>query len=115
MQKSQFKEFLISPIGKAIILIAGMVIIYGIIVACLASSSMAVFGIALVACAVFGWKALNKITPDIFLFMSIGGWAIYFLIKGLLSAVIGAFVAPFQISKMVTNAITSSLNDDGNE
>lgn len=37
----------------------------------------------------YGWSALNKITPDIFLIMPIIGWIIYFAIKICLSFCIG--------------------------
>ncbi|MFC7373082.1 hypothetical protein ACFQPF_15690 [Fictibacillus iocasae] len=49
----------------------------------------------------WGWSALNKITPNIFLFMPLMGWVIYFLIKLGLSMVIGVFVLPFQVMKIV--------------
>lgn len=45
----------------------------------------------------FGWSALNKITPNIFLFMSWFGWICYFVIKLFLAALIGIFVCPFKV------------------
>lgn len=45
----------------------------------------------------WGWSALNKITPNIFLFMSWAGWLIYFMVKIILSMIIGMFVTPFKI------------------
>lgn len=41
----------------------------------------------------FGWSALNKITPNIFLILPIAGWVIYFVIKFLLALAIGWIVA----------------------
>lgn len=49
----------------------------------------------------WGWAALNRITPRIFLFLPIVGWVIYFFIKVALSVAIGVFVFPFQIAKYV--------------
>lgn len=49
----------------------------------------------------WGWSALNKITPSIFLVMPLLGWVIYFIIKFALSMFIGIFVLPFQIRKIV--------------
>lgn len=48
----------------------------------------------------WGWSFLNKLTPNVFLFMPIIGWVIYFSIKLALSMLIGIFVAPFQIYKL---------------
>ena len=111
-EKSQVKMFFASTMGRVVVTIVSMIIIYGIMMLCLQSSSQVVLFITLAACAYFGWKALNKITPDIFLFMSIGGWAIYFLIKGFLSIMIGGLIAPFQIGKMVSNAVANSMSED---
>ena len=40
-------------------------------------------------CIPFGWYALNKITPQMFLFLPLVGWGAYFGLKFILSAVIG--------------------------
>ncbi|WP_271782279.1 hypothetical protein [Aquimarina algiphila] len=50
-------------------------------------------GAALVA----GWKALNRITPNIFLFLPIIGWVVYFVLKIFLSGVIGVFLLPIRL------------------
>ncbi len=50
-------------------------------------------GAALVA----GWKALNRITPNIFLFLPIIGWVVYFVIKISLSSFIGVFLLPIRL------------------
>lgn len=49
----------------------------------------------------WGWSALNKITPNIFLFMPVVGWIIYFGIKLVVSLMIGMFVTPFKIYQIV--------------
>lgn len=41
----------------------------------------------------FGWSALNKITPNIFLILPLAGWVIYFCIKLAISFFIGWIVA----------------------
>lgn len=55
--------------------------------------------------SVAGWRYLNKITPQVFLFLPYIGWVIYFLIKSLLSLFIGFFVFPFKIYKDVNRYI----------
>jgi len=109
-EKNKVLEFLASKNGKIVITIISIVIIYGILFAALESNSSFVLGVTLLVCAFFGWTALNRITPQIFLFMSIGGWAIYLLIKGLLAIVVGAFVAPFQIGKIISDYTYQYLN-----
>lgn len=44
---------------------------------------------------VAGWRFLNKITPQMFLFLPIIGWVIYFFVKLFISALIGFFVLPY--------------------
>lgn len=56
-------------------------------------------------CAYFGWGALNKIQPAMFVWMPLAGWAIYFFVKFLLSYVIGIFVAPYKIGTEIANKI----------
>jgi B-box zinc finger. len=49
----------------------------------------------------WGWSILTKITPSMFLFMSWIGWLIYFLVKLMLSMLIGMFVTPYKIYKII--------------
>lgn len=109
-EKNSFLEFLASNTGKILITFIGIIVIFGVLLWAIGSDNTAVAGVAFVVCAFFGWRALNRITPNIFLFMSFTGWIIYFLIKGLLSIFVGVFVAPFQISKMISDAINNRLN-----
>lgn len=57
----------------------------------------------------WGWSTLNKITPNIFLFMPIIGWVIYFIMKLALSATIGMFVTPYKIYQIVTGLKNAKL------
>lgn len=59
--------------------------------------------------SIFGWKALNKITPRVFLILPLIGWVIYFLVKFFLSMIIGTFVTPFVIAKWIANLAQKSL------
>jgi putative membrane protein len=45
----------------------------------------------------YGWKALNAITPDIFLQLPMIGWFVFYFIKTVLSLIIGVFIAPIKI------------------
>ncbi|MFI4954503.1 MAG: hypothetical protein ACHP9Y_01170 [Gammaproteobacteria bacterium] len=45
----------------------------------------------------WGWSALSKITPNVFLFMPFAGWAAYFVIKSGLSILVGTVAFPWKI------------------
>lgn len=104
------KRFLCSSIGKVLLIIILYCTIFGClsIVASIEGTEI-IGGIVAIICAVFGWKALDKIQPRIFLFMPIIGWVIYVAVKGTLSVFIGLFVAPFIISKKLTEIIQSNI------
>lgn len=109
-QKSSggFRNFLASPAGYYVMSIVIALVIWGITVAIWASAGEAAL-IVILACAFFGWKALNSIQPAMFLWMSWTGWIIYFCVKFILSAIIGLFVAPFKIGKWIAGAINESI------
>ena len=44
-----------------------------------------------------GWRFLNKITPQYFLFLPIIGWLIYFIVKLFISGLLGVFILPYRI------------------
>lgn len=112
-EKKSFKEFLTTSTGGIVLTLICYIVCIGImlIVGSFGNSaggsnvgsilSLIVVGVW----AVFGWKGLSKIQPNIFLIMPIGGWVIYILIKGFLSIVLGIFIAPYQISKMIRNSL----------
>lgn len=53
------------------------------------------YSVAIVA----GWKTLNKLTSNYFLFLPLIGWVVYLIIKLYVAMLIGIFVAPFRIAK----------------
>lgn len=109
-EENNILNFFASKSGKNVIVVVCILLIYGLLFVALESNSTTILGITLLACAYFGWITLNRITPQVFLFMSIGGWAVFLLIKGLLSIVVGAFVAPFQIGKIVSGYVYEYTN-----
>jgi len=69
-------------------------------------------GVALIVIlisAVFGWSALSMITPVIFIWLPLGGWLIYIVMKFALSVLIGLFVAPFRIGAALADRICDYL------
>jgi putative membrane protein len=45
----------------------------------------------------YGWRALNAITPSMFLVLPIIGWFIYFVVKVAISGLIGFFITPIKV------------------
>ena len=103
-----FRNFLASTGGYYLMSIIMAAVIWGITVA-LWTSQGEVALIVILACAVFGWKALNSIQPAMFIWMSWTGWIIYFCVKFILSTMIGVFVAPFKLGKLIAGAISGSI------
>lgn len=106
---SKFKEFLLSKGGQIGMIALFYLIIWGIMVALTATNSTVLAFIYIALFTYFGWQALNKITPDMFVWMPLKGWVIYYVIKFILSLIVGMFVAPFQIAKKITAAIQNSI------
>ena len=106
-----FKKFLLSPLGKFAMIAILYFIVFGLMYLVLvAFEGVPVVAVIMaIAFGYFGWQALSKITPNVFLIMPVGGWIAYFVIKGILSFFLGVFVAPFVISKKIVNAIENSL------
>ncbi|MGN0154843.1 MAG: B-box zinc finger protein [Lachnospiraceae bacterium] len=60
----------------------------------------------------FGWEALNKIQPGIFLIMPIIGWVIYFMIKLTLAFLIGWLFFVVRIGKIIYGALQAKKMED---
>lgn len=105
-----FKAFLLTPLGKAamiVVLYIVILLLFTFLIGVIKSD--AVVAIAAICFGIFGWRALNRITPDMFLFLSITGWIVYFCIKGALSIAIGVFVTPFLIARRISEAVQYSI------
>ncbi len=49
------------------------------------------------ASLVAGWKTLTRITPNIFLILPILGWVLFFVVKFILSIIVGVFMFPVRL------------------
>lgn len=107
----KLKPFLSSTMGRIVVTVITAGIIYGAMLLAAGMNSFPVALIVFIVCAYFGWKALNVITPNIFLFMPIGGWILYYVIKGILSFFIGFIVAPFQIGRLVSKTVSEKVDE----
>ncbi len=112
-RKGGFKDFLCSGAGKLAMIVLFYVLIFGLftMLITLFENSMVVVLAFAVVFAYFGWKALNKINLNVILIMPIGKWVVYYAVKGILSLVIGVFVAPFVLAKRIANGIQATAKD----
>lgn len=108
-KNSKFKRIILSNGGYIGMIVILYIIIWGIMVALTATDSMVIALIYVALFTYFGWLALNKITPQMFVWMPLKGWIIYFVVKFILSIIVGMFVAPFQIAKKITAAVQNSI------
>lgn len=102
------ENFFKSNAGRYVITAIACIVIWGIIFAIGVWQSDATPIMAFV-CVFFGWKALNRIQPAMFLWGTANGWLLYVCIKFSLSLAIGMFVAPFVIGKMIGEGIHNSI------
>lgn len=107
-KNSSIRKFLASTGGYYVIVIVMALAVWGIAVALWTSQGELAL-IVMLACSIFGWKALNRIQPAMFIWMSWIGWLIYFSVKFILSALIGLFVAPFKLAKWIAGVIHTSI------
>lgn len=64
----------------------------------------------LIACIPYGWRVLNMITPSMFIWMPFIGWVIYFIMKAVISALIGIFVLVYRLIKGIYRVIRAYRN-----
>ncbi len=93
-----FKDFLVSRNGKHLLVGVLCIVIWGIIFSLWMGGSQEASMFAIVLCAFFGWRKLSRIQPVTFVFFSGMAIFVYIFVKGILSAVIGMFVAPWVIA-----------------
>lgn len=53
----------------------------------------------------YGWLILNKMTPNMFIWMSWIGWIVYFLIKLVLAYIIGVPALAFKLFRWITELV----------
>lgn len=105
-----FMKFLTTPGGRvAMTLFFAVVVFLLIFFAVMSDVDIMMFAVVAI-CGFFGWKALSRITANLFLWMSWVGWLVYFILKGFLSVMIGLVVAPFQIAKMISNSVSNRIS-----
>lgn len=110
-KNNSFLTFLVSPLGKVVLIIVLYFAVMGASLGILRlfENVPIVAVIFALVFSYFGWQALSKITPNVFLIMPVGGWIAYYVVKGVLSFFLGVFVAPYVIAKKITNSIQNNL------
>ena len=115
MKKTNFGEIICTTGGRGLMIFLLYLVIFGILILisniAMANPSLQFIAfIYIVLFSFFGWKALNRIQPSIFLVLPLIGWLIYFLLKFFLAIVVGMFVTPFVISKKIISAVQNKYN-----
>ena len=104
--------------GKAVIYIGMYVLVFGIMSllggslsnSASESSFFQIISLVLFAAwTILGWKSLTRIQPSMFLILPVGGWIAYFLIKGFLSVILGVFVSPYYLAKLIIKKIDKNV------
>lgn len=106
-----FKNFLASKAGRAVVTLVVAIIVFGLFVLATETSSLVLALIVGGICCIFGWQTLSFITSRFFLILPIVGWFFYIMIKFFLSIMIGVFVAPFRVGKIVSEWAAGVVND----
>jgi len=98
--------------GRILLTLVFAVIIFAILGLLAGTDNSTIAVIVAIPCAYFGWKTLNKFTPDMILwFHGISALIIYYFIKGLISLIIGVFATPFYLGKKISGAIMKALTE----
>lgn len=107
---SPFLTFLAGKAGKVLMIIVFAAIIWGIMLAAINTTNEYICLILALGLGYFGWRALNRITPQTFMWMHGASWIMYFVIKGVISVLIGYFVAPFWIAKRISERVMKYIS-----
>ena len=110
-----FRTFLGSTLGRWVMTVVFAVAIWGLMYLFL--FLQAVIGevglfLALplaIFVTIMGWKTLSRITPEIFVFMPLGGWLIYFVVKFILSVFVGYFTVPIYLGKKISEKVQQRI------
>lgn len=60
-----------------------------------------VFLFYLGASLIAGWKTLTGITPNVFLILPLLGWLFFFIVKFILSIIVGIFMFPVRLTRNI--------------
>ena len=106
MENNGFKGFITSTYGKILLNVVFMVICYGALIL-IANSDIPWLVIPLgLACTVFGWSTLGETSWWIKLFASGNYLMFHYIVKFMLSLIIGYFVIPFKISRKIVKMVS---------
>lgn len=111
MKENKFLSFVASTAGRYVMTVVFALIVWGMLMGLIATRTDEGSIIFFLICGIFGWKALTRIQPSMFLWLNLTGWIIYFMVKGILSCLIGVFVAPFQMGKYVADHVNAAVRN----
>ena len=98
-------SFFASNAGKWTITAISIAVIWGLMLLFISIGQVWCTLLVAIPCVYFGWRIIDKFNFDFILIMPVVGWILLYFIKFLLSLVIGFFVAPFALGKMVADKV----------
>lgn len=110
-QTENLKRFMKTESGRTVIIALTCLFFYGLLALCyfvFPNEGAAVLSIFSFIFVYWGWKALNMITPNVFLIMPIVGWLIYFGVKLVASLFVGLFIGPYKVGCFLGDKIYAS-------
>lgn len=110
------KRFFAGFMGRVVLTVIFYLVIWGAMLAFISAFDAPIFAVIFAVVFIyFGWKALSRITPEVFVIMPVGSWIAYFIIKGFLAFFLGVFVAPFVLGKALSCKVADQLRESLND
>lgn len=99
------KAFLTTALGHVLTYIICYAIGFGLVASAIKlteviGSPVAIL-IVLVGLAIYGWRSINWLTRDLFIWIPLAGLPTYFIVKFFISAMLGIFVVPHYFAKKI--------------
>lgn len=115
-KREKFRMFFQNPLGRISIIALLYLIVFTILFLTFVNQNTSAFSyedtpmlIYFGVSGLIGWRTLNMITREYFIFLSFFGIAVYVFIKGILSIFIGFFIAPYKVAMLITNHILARI------
>ena len=109
MENNGFKNFISSPGGKVLLIVVMYILFFAIEFALLNVVTQMESGVLIfvwwIVMGIFGWQMLKGIQPNMFVIGTTNFWIAYFIIKAVIAALIGIFVAPYYVSTLIIERI----------
>lgn len=103
------KNFWVSQTGKSVLTAICCVVLWGLtmLIWCYLEG---VATLLVIPFAVVGWKKVTQIQPAMFVRLPLIGWFVYFLVKFVVSTLVGLFATPFMLGPVLADKIYEAMD-----